>query len=240
MPNRLLKESICTSETVNQLSFFQEVFFYRLIVNADDYGRMDARPAILKSRLFALKDRVTLRDINGALTRLAELGMIKLYEVGDKPYLYFPTWLDHQKPRAMKSKYPSPDDPAGVCIQSASRCNTDVDNLHTSAPDTRYSIFDTRYSRESTSAPTLEEIEAYFSEKGLTISAKDFHDYYAANDWKDSKGNEVKSWKQKALTWQNHQKPVKKQVEKAIPQQKAAAEDIERMKKLIEEMKNDA
>ena len=56
MPNRILKESICTSDEIETLSAFQETFFYRLIVNCDDYGRMDARPKILASKLFPLKD----------------------------------------------------------------------------------------------------------------------------------------------------------------------------------------
>ena len=52
MPNRILKESICTSESIDRLSWLEEVTFYRLIVNCDDYGRMDARPPILRARLF--------------------------------------------------------------------------------------------------------------------------------------------------------------------------------------------
>ena len=47
MPNRIIKETICTSDTIERLTPFEETFFYRLIVNCDDYGRMDARPAIL-------------------------------------------------------------------------------------------------------------------------------------------------------------------------------------------------
>ena len=43
MPNRIIKESICTSENIDQLSPFCETVFYRLIVNVDDYGRIDAR-----------------------------------------------------------------------------------------------------------------------------------------------------------------------------------------------------
>ena len=66
MPNRILKESICTSDTIDQLSWFEEVFFYRLIVNCDDYGRMDARPAILKARLFPLKS-VTEKQVEASL-----------------------------------------------------------------------------------------------------------------------------------------------------------------------------
>ena len=50
MPNRIIKESICTSETLDKLNWFEEVFWYRLIVTCDDFGRMDARIPILKSR----------------------------------------------------------------------------------------------------------------------------------------------------------------------------------------------
>lgn len=47
-------------------------------------------------------------------------------------------------------------------------------------------------------APTLNEVENYFIENGYTKEAaiKAFN-YYAENDWKDSKNNKVKNWKQK-------------------------------------------
>ena len=32
MPNRIIKESICRSEEIDSLSWFEEVLFYRLIV----------------------------------------------------------------------------------------------------------------------------------------------------------------------------------------------------------------
>ena len=64
MPNRIIKESICTSETIDQMSWFEECFYHRLWTACDDYGRMDARPAILKSKLFPLKDRLSLKDID--------------------------------------------------------------------------------------------------------------------------------------------------------------------------------
>lgn len=109
MPNRIIKESICTSETIDQMSLFEEVFFYRLLTACDDYGRMDARPKILKSKLFPLKDRLTLKDIESALHKLADIGCVRLYECDSKPYLYLPTWEAHQQVRAKRSKYPAPD-----------------------------------------------------------------------------------------------------------------------------------
>ena len=47
-------------------------------------------------------------------------------------------------------------------------------------------------------APTVDEVCIYFEENGYLAEAgvKAFN-YYACNDWKDSRGNKVKNWKQK-------------------------------------------
>lgn len=110
MPNRILKESICTSASVDGLSWFEEVLFYRLIVNCDDYGRFDGRLSIIKNRLFPLKENLTLKDVSAAINTLANAGIIALYEFEGKPYLYLPAWNEHQSVRAKRSKYPAPDD----------------------------------------------------------------------------------------------------------------------------------
>ena len=107
MGNRLLRESICTSESINQLSWFHEVFWYRLIVNVDDFGRLDARPAILKARLFPLKT-LTNAQIVAALNAGRSAGMFDLYEVDGHPYLQIRNWEKYQTIRTRHSKYPSP------------------------------------------------------------------------------------------------------------------------------------
>lgn len=70
MPNRILKESICVSESIDSLSWFEEVLFYRLIVNCDDFGRFDGRTAVIKNRLFPLKDDLTLGTVKAAIQKL--------------------------------------------------------------------------------------------------------------------------------------------------------------------------
>ena len=50
--------------------------------------------------------------------------------------------------------------------------------------------------------PTVEEIGDYCREKNLSVNPQAFFDYFEAGDWKDAKGNKVKNWKQKILTWQ--------------------------------------
>lgn len=110
MPNRIIKESICTSGTVDKLSWFEEVLFYRLIVNCDDYGRFDGRPVVIKNRLFPLKEGLTVKAVTAAINTLVTNGMVALYMFEGKPFLYLPTWENHQQIRAKKSKYPSPEE----------------------------------------------------------------------------------------------------------------------------------
>lgn len=128
MPNRIIKESICTSDNIDQLSAFQECFFYRLIVSCDDFGRMDARPKILASRLYPLKD-VKTAQIEDALQALHAAELIVLYSVDGKPYLQMQTWNKHQQIRAKRSKYPAIEDgeitndiTCNQMISDASKC----------------------------------------------------------------------------------------------------------------------
>lgn len=121
MPDRIIRESICTSDTLNQLSDFEERFWNRLIVNCDDYGRFDARPTILKSRLFPLMESKTKKDMTGALDKLASVGLVELYEVDGKPFLRVVTWDKYQRIRAKRSKYP---EPVGSCCQMTSYDST--------------------------------------------------------------------------------------------------------------------
>jgi len=120
IPNRIIKESICTSDTIDRLTWFEEVFFYRLIVNCDDFGRMDARAAVLRARLFPLK-AVTDKQVESALNTLRTAGIVEVYMYDDRPYLQLRTWDRHQQIRAKKSKYPSPSD--GTYKSSESFCN---------------------------------------------------------------------------------------------------------------------
>lgn len=122
MPNRIIKESICTSEEIDSLNDAAECFFYRLIVNCDDYGLMDARPAILKARCYPLKS-VDINRIQEMLTDLELAGLISLYVVHDRPYLRVVSWEKHQQVRAKRAKFPVPAD--GVPITCAQLISDD-------------------------------------------------------------------------------------------------------------------
>jgi hypothetical protein len=115
MPNRILKESICRSEEIDSLSWFEEVLFYRLIVTCDDYGRYDGRAKVIKGTCFPLKD-ITEKDIDKALSKLSVVGLVKIYEIQEKPYLQLITWGEHQRIRNQKSKYPEYDPKCDISL----------------------------------------------------------------------------------------------------------------------------
>lgn len=122
MPNRILKESIRESDSIDSLNWFQEVFFYRLIVSCDDYGRFDGRTSVIKNRLFPLKEDLTLKNVADAIQKLVSVGLVVLYEHDGKPFLYLPSWTAHQNVRAKRSKYPEPVTICDNVNTSASRC----------------------------------------------------------------------------------------------------------------------
>lgn len=109
MPNRIIKESICRSDSIDSLSWFEEVLFYRLIVVCDDYGRFDGRAAVVKGSCFPLKDDITKKQIAEALERLSIAGLVRGYEVRGKSFLQLTAWEKHQQIRAKNSKYPAPE-----------------------------------------------------------------------------------------------------------------------------------
>lgn len=50
--------------------------------------------------------------------------------------------------------------------------------------------------------PTLEEVQAYVQERGSSVDPRTFCEYFDAAQWHDSRGNPVKSWKQKLIMWE--------------------------------------
>ena len=124
MPNRIIKEGICANEQIDRLTASEETFFDRLIVNDDDYGLMDGRISVLKAKLFTLRCG-TMKDseVEKALKRLCEEGLLEVYHCKGRPYLHLTGWERNQQIRAKKPKYPRPEEadeelPEIICNQA--------------------------------------------------------------------------------------------------------------------------
>lgn len=67
--------------------------------------------------------------------------------------------------------------------------------------------------REKFKKPTLEEIKDYcLNVRHNKVDYQYFYDYFTEGNWIDSKGNKVRNWKQKIITWEKHH-PTKKEDE---------------------------
>lgn len=216
MPNRIIKESICVSDSIDALSWFEEVLFYRLIVTVDDYGRFDGRVPVIKNRLFPLKDNVTAKSVRDGINKLASVGLVFLYECDGKPYLRLPTWNDHQNVRAKKSKYPAPPEDVNT---SASKCihmqaNVPViqsESESLSESESNAEVTDTTVGNTPAKAkrfvpPSVEEVQAYCMEKGYSlVNPERFVSYYTSNGWMVGK-TKMKDWKAAVRTWEQRQR----------------------------------
>jgi hypothetical protein len=112
MPTRYLKPGVRDSEAIDNLSPQAENIFYRLLVTVDDFGRFDARPAMIKAQCFPIKESVSINKCKELLEELSRANLILLYEAEGKPYLQMCKW--DNIPRAKESKYPAHE---GICIQ---------------------------------------------------------------------------------------------------------------------------
>lgn len=116
MPNRIIKESICTSPNLDKLSPQAEILFYRLIVNCDDYGRFEDDDKIIRSRCFPRKiDNISDKDIRNWIIEIQQAQLVRLYSVDSRRFLQFNTWEHHQQIRAKRSRYPSPNGNDSSC-----------------------------------------------------------------------------------------------------------------------------
>ena len=113
MPTRYLKPGVRDSDAINKLSALAETLFYRLLVTVDDFGRADARPAMVKAQCFPIKEEVTSAKCAELLVELSTCGLIVTYLANEKSCLQILKW--DNKPRAADSLFPAPAD---GCIQT--------------------------------------------------------------------------------------------------------------------------
>lgn len=203
MPNRLLKDSICTSEKISGLSDFHFRLWTYLITYVDDYGRGDARAAIIKGRCFPLRDRVTARDIDAGLHVLADTGCILLYDVDGESYLCFPNWDKHQIIRNKQSKYPEPPKVESNCRQLnaiESNCKQMQANVSVIQSNPNTNPNPKEYGGRF-APPTREQVADYCRERQNKVDVDRFLDYYTSNGWRVGK-NPMKDWRAAVRTWE--------------------------------------
>lgn len=95
----------------------------------------------------------------------------------------------------------------GTCqnVEPIPNINTDINtNINTDKRDGESKRKGRKKKSDVFVPPTLEEVQEYVKSRNSSVDPKRFFDYFDAGNWIDSKGNPVKNWRQKLITWEKH------------------------------------
>ena len=242
MPNRIIKESTFTSDKIAQLSDFEFRLWVGLITQADDAGRGDARPAIIKGRVFALRERTSFKDIENALSALAAHGCVSLYTVGGKPYYEFPHWAAHQRVRNAIPKYPGRDEADNSPQLAATRGDSPQSAALIQSNPIQSESESKRECVQRFAPPTPAEAAEYHAEKGFSFSLDAWLSYYETNGWTVN-GRKMKDWRASMRYWQTKEqnRPQAKSVAPIAQKNPSLVrEQMDRMARMMATMPEDA
>lgn len=124
MPTRTIRDGLLDSAGVNELDDQSFIFYVRLMLVVDDFGRFYADPRLLLARMFPLQlDRWSLTMVSSSLSIVSSLRtsvsgvlsddgsrrpLVSVYEVSGKKYLQINKF--EQRLRQQKKKFPGPDE----------------------------------------------------------------------------------------------------------------------------------
>lgn len=106
---RMLSADLFEDEFIGTLTFFQRLVWSGIIVAcADDQGRLQNSPALIRSKVFPFDD-VSLEEIARAIEIFARDNKLVVYEAGGKSLCQIRKWWTYQTPNwASPSKFDPP------------------------------------------------------------------------------------------------------------------------------------
>lgn len=214
---RMIDPNIWQSEDFSKLSTLGKLVFIGLFSLADDEGRGRCNSVYLKSTLFPYEEGIRSADIDKTLSEISSNMSVIFYSCDGSNYYSLYNWDIWQKiDKPSQSKIPEYNKEVMERLFVDNSTNASRALLPNK---NKKEIEDNKNKKESKKfvPPTLEEVRVYVKEKKLKVNAEQFFNYFTEGKWIDSKGNQVKSWKQKILTWDNYAIP-KKETKKSYEQ----------------------
>ena len=196
---RMFNLSVVDTDNFLEMPISSRLLYYELGMRADDDGFVDSWRKIL---LFTgLKEDDMKILITKKFIIPFESGVIVIRHWRLNNYL--------QKDRTKPTIYQEELKQLGLDENNVYEMNTEcIHSIDKNSID-KNSI---EYKERKFKEPTLEEVKTYCKERNNDVDAKKFIDYYQVNNWKDKDGKQIKNWKQKLITWENHNnKNIKKE-----------------------------
>lgn len=208
---RMFSKAIIDSDKFIDLPLSTQALYFHLAMRADDDGFVNCSNRIRKTIEASTED----------MQRLEENGFIISFESGIvvivhwhlhntlKNDRYKKTIYQNEKSRLVKSEakvyrladcIQSGSKSDTNCIQSGSKSDTQIRKAKTRGEDDSRPEDARKTTTKEFVPPSLEEVLTYCSEKGYSIDASAFHNYYESNGWMVGK-NKMKDWRAAVRTW---------------------------------------
>ena len=122
---RTVKPSFWTDVKMSRRTILARLTFIGLLNYADDEGRFQADPRLVKSAIFPLDDAVSAENVQCILTELSMNGHIILYTITGEVYGFIPKFKTHQKINRPSKSFLPPFTESSViiheCMEEPSR-----------------------------------------------------------------------------------------------------------------------
>ena len=177
------------SDSVFELSLSERGLYREFI----DFAMLNDNKTEIKKDVWIRKFSVSMNELNLILDKLLFLNLIKINE----NILFIPSCEN----RLNLSRGGKKGKPTKETILNLKNQNKKPISEPISEPTSEQREIESEIEREIESKKeiNIKDIKLYFFENGYSeSSAKKFYDYYSISKWRDSKGNKVKNWKQKA------------------------------------------
>ena len=211
---RMLTRKVTDDDHFMSLSASAQALYLHLSMSADDDGFCNQVALCMFKAHASLSDLEALLKLRYVYQFESGVIVIKHWRMANalRKDRYTPTvWQKEFAQLALKENgsYTLADGCQVVANGLPSGCpNISKDNLNKS---------NTESGRKRTSRftpPTLEQVKAYAKEANLNVDCDKFYTYFTTPDdsgrtWIDSKGNPVKNWKQKLITWAGRERQSK-------------------------------
>lgn len=113
---RSIKPDFWTSEQVMECSPIARLMFIGIWNFADDHGRSPASPKTIKAQIFPA-DNIDTTNVRGMLDELSSNGLIQLYEVDGKEFLFVTGWRHQKIDKRQPAKYPAPPEDHSTTVR---------------------------------------------------------------------------------------------------------------------------
>ena len=207
---RMFAKSIVLTDAFLDMPMSARCLYFTLSMLADDDGFVGSPKSIMRQCGASQDDLMILLSKRYVLAFDSGVLVIKHWLINNylRPDRYHPT--TYQEELAMlttdeKGAYKEAD-PLGIPPGIPTVSNMDPDGIQNGNPDKdsidKISLDQNRKEKKRFTPPTLDEVKAYIQENGYHVDAEYFYKFYSTGHWIDSKGNPVRNWKQKIITWE--------------------------------------